>query len=147
MRGHERTAESHAIKLKGKRHLLSMRHVVTKMIRKLTYGLNESKDPYLRSITHIHMHIPMYVSKGKIFILLTSANYWSIYLIDFTNMWTHTRANNPIFIQLTMTVFLIISIPILLWLLNCLFLNIRCCHIPLVYVLVKFVLYLWWNWT
>ena len=43
----------------------------------------------------------MYVSIAKIFILLTSANYGPIYLIDFTN----TRANNPIFIQLATTVF------------------------------------------
>ena len=31
----------------------------------------------------------------------------------------------------------------LLWLLNCLFLNVRCGHFLFVYVLVKFVLYLW----
>ena len=36
--------------------------------------------------THTHTHIPMYVSKDKIFILITSANYGPIYLIDFTNM-------------------------------------------------------------
>ena len=66
--------------------LLSMRHVVAKIIRKHMWGLNESKDPYLRSITHIHTHIPMYVSKDKNFILLTSANYGPIYMMDFTNM-------------------------------------------------------------
>ena len=54
--------------------LLSMRHVVAKIIRKHTCGLDESKDSYLRSITHIHTHIPMYVRKDKIFILLTWAN-------------------------------------------------------------------------
>ena len=30
-----------------------------------------------------------------------------------------------------------------LWLLNCLFLNICCCHITFIYMPVKFVLYLW----
>ena len=66
--------------------LLLMRHVVTKSIRKHTSRLNESKDPYLRSITYIHSHtyILMYVS--KIFIFFTSANYRPIYLIDFINM-------------------------------------------------------------
>ena len=32
---------------------------------------------------HIHTHIPMYVSKDKIFILLTLATYGPIYLLDF----------------------------------------------------------------
>ena len=36
--------------------------------------------------THIHTHIPIYVSKDKIFVLFTLANYGPIYLIDFTNM-------------------------------------------------------------
>ena len=36
---------------------LSMRLVVAKIIRKHTCRLNESKNPYLRSITHIHTHI------------------------------------------------------------------------------------------
>ena len=73
--------------------LLSMRHVVAKIIRKHTWGLNESKDPYLRSITYIHTHIPMYVSKANIFILLTSANYGPIYLIDFTNITNFTNTH------------------------------------------------------
>ena len=34
----------------------------------------------------IYSHIPMYVSKDKIFIPLTWANYGPIYLIEFTNM-------------------------------------------------------------
>ena len=62
---------------------LSMRHVFAKILRKHTCRLNESKDPYLRSITHIHTHLPMYVSKDKIFIFLSLANYWPIYFIDF----------------------------------------------------------------
>ena len=33
----------------------------------------------------IYTHKPMYVSKDKNFILLTSANYGPIYSIDFTN--------------------------------------------------------------
>ena len=57
-----------------------MRHVVAKFLRKHMCGLNESKDPYLLSITHIHTLIPTYVSKDKIFIL-TSANYGPIFII------------------------------------------------------------------
>ena len=34
----------------------------------------------------IYTHIPMYVSKDNIFILLTLANYEPICLRDFTNM-------------------------------------------------------------
>ena len=41
---------------------------------------------YGPSLIYTHTHIPMYVSKAQIFILLTSANYGPIYLIDFTNM-------------------------------------------------------------
>ena len=86
-RGHERTAESHKTQReKACDLLLFLRHVAAKIIRKHTCGLNESKDLYLRSITYIHTHIPMYVSKDKIFILLTLANYGTIYLIDFINM-------------------------------------------------------------
>ena len=41
---------------------------------------------YGASLIYTYTHIPMYVSKDKIFILLTSANHGTIYLIDFTNM-------------------------------------------------------------
>ena len=63
-----------------------MRNVVIKIIRKHTCVLNESNDPYLGSIIRMHTHIPTYVSKDKIFILLTLVNYGPIYLIDFTNL-------------------------------------------------------------
>ena len=49
-----------------------MRHVVAKLVRKHTGGLNESKDPL------IYTHIPMYVSK---------ANYF--YPPYFGQPWTH----------------------------------------------------------
>ena len=39
----------------------------------------------------------MYVSKAKIFILLTSANYGSIYLTDFPNMYTRHTGEQIIF--------------------------------------------------
>ena len=82
------------------------RHVDAKDHKKTHVRTEENKDPYLRSITYIYTHtLPMYVSKANIFILLTSANYGSMVSIDFTNTHTHTRANNPIFIQLATTVF------------------------------------------
>ena len=62
-----------------------MQQVVAKSCKKRTCELKNSKDPYLRS-SLIYTHIHMYVSKAKIFILLTSANYGPIYLIDFTDM-------------------------------------------------------------
>ena len=53
--------------------LLSIRHVVKIFLKKHTCGLNESQDPYVRSIihththTHTHTHIPTYVSKDNHF--------------------------------------------------------------------------------
>ena len=41
---------------------------------------------YGPSLIYTLTHIPMYVSKDKIFILFTLASYGPIYLIDFTNM-------------------------------------------------------------
>ena len=41
---------------------------------------------YTYSPSHTHTHTHTYVSKDKTFILLTSANYGPIYLIDYTNM-------------------------------------------------------------
>ena len=44
----------------------------------------------MKTKTHTYgpsfIYTHMYVSNAKIFILLTSANYRPIYLIDFTNM-------------------------------------------------------------
>ena len=94
----------------------------------------------------------MYVNKANIFILLTSANYGPIYLIDFTK---YTRVNNPIFIQLSTTVFLrrpllhnmnlvfLIIFILFVMVIKLFVFNIRCCHIPFIYGLVKFVQYLW----
>ena len=49
----------------------------------------DHKKTHVQTKTHhlyTNTHISMYVSKANIFILLTSANYGPIYLIDFTNM-------------------------------------------------------------
>ena len=87
MRGHERTAKSHAIRLKGKRNATFFYQCDTspKIIKAGCAELRKQR-PYLWSITYIDTHIPMYVSKANIFILLTLANYGPIYLIDFTNI-------------------------------------------------------------
>ena len=88
MRGHERTAENHAIRLKEKRH----ENFFYQYDTLLPKSLENTRADLMKAKTHtyspslIYTHIPMYVSKDKIFILLTSANYGPFYLIDFTNM-------------------------------------------------------------
>ena len=130
--------------------LLSMRHVVAKILRKYTCGLNESEDPYLRSIIHIYTHILIYVSKANYFYPPYFGQPWT-HLFDWlyqhvnshTHTHTHTHTSEQPYFHLTghncistkatrTLCSSLIFIPVLLWILNCLFLNIRCCHIPFV---------------
>ena len=134
MNGQQRTTPSDS---KGK-----MRHVVTKILRKHTCGLNESKDPYLRSIIHIHSHIPIYVNKANYFYPPYFGQPWT-HLFDrlYLHVNTHTgeqpyfhlTGHNCISTKAARTLcFSLVFIPVLLWILNCLFLNVRSCHIPFI---------------
>ena len=120
-----------------------MRHVVAKGHKNARVDIKKiPKGRYLRSLTYLHTRI--HISKVNFFILFTSAKYGHIDSIDFPNMYTRTHERrNHIFIQLATAVFELF-LSCLLWLLNCLFLYVCCCHIPFVYVLVKSVLY-WWK--
>ena len=116
-----------------------MRYVVDKILRKHTCGLNESKDPYLRSIIHIHTHIPIYVSKANYFYPPYIGQPWT-HLFDrlYQHVNTHTSeqpyfhltGHNYISTKVARTLcFSLIFILVLLWILNYLFPNVRCCHI------------------
>ena len=91
----------------------------------------------------IYTHIPMYVSKDKKFYPPYFSQQWT-HLFDWlllTRKDTHTSEqpyfhltdHNCISTKTARTLcFPLIFIPVLLWILNCLFLNVRCCIIPFV---------------
>ena len=134
------------------------RHVVAKdhkpLQKNARVDLREPKAySYGHTLIYTHTRIRIYVSK---------VNFYPFY---FGQLWTHWfkilfqyahSGDQIVFIELTIdelstytrahemniVIWFILSC-LLLWLLTFLFLNICCCHIPFVYVLVKFVLYLW----
>ena len=113
-------------------------------------------DVLIGSATYILTRIHMYVSKVN-FHPLYFGHLWTRWINRLSpHVHTHTRANKSFFYwtgyvfyththththKMNIIFWLFLSF-LLLWISNCLFLNICWCHIPFVDVMVKFMLYL-----
>ena len=92
----------------------------------------------------IYTHIPIYVRKANYFYPPYFGRPWT-HLFDslYQHVNTHTHTSEKSYFHLTShkcistkaartLCFSLIFIPVLLWILNCLFLNVHCCHSPFV---------------